>query len=79
MTSVRDDGEIAVRYSLVQLVGAGGRTHHIVPALDYVHWDVLQLVRVLQNVALLQEDPVDKVVTFNPRKCCSKVLKCNKF
>ena len=75
VTRIRNDGEITVRHSLVKLIGAGGRTHHIVPALDYVHRNVLQLVSMLQNVTLIQKYPVDKVVTFNPSKCCSKVLK----
>ena len=74
VSRVRDDGEGAVGQSLVQLPGAGGRTHNIITALNNVHWNARQLGRIFEDEALLQKYPIDKVMAFNPSKSRSEVL-----
>lgn len=73
VTSIADDLVFDVLVvlpakSLVQIPACLGRANYVVPSLDDDDRQVLDLVRILDQLTVLHESTIDKVVRLDPRE-----------
>lgn len=78
VSSIADDFVLDVGIALpterlVQVPTRLRRTYHVIPALHNDDGQVLDLVSIVDELAIPHPAPVDKVVAFDPRECQSPV------
>ena len=69
MTCIRNDHELTMGYSLVELPGRFGWTNHVIPPLDYVYGNIFQFLRaMLENKSFLKKNTINKIMIFDSCK-----------